>query len=472
MYLWIVAAVLLVIIILNLFNKIHVVHPVIIALYLPFAVNIPLLVGLLLHFYGTSHIVVMIVLGIESLYFWVRMNIFPIYDNVKMGLRLKALAGARPIAAASIYISIFQLIFLIFFFNAFKYMGISSYFLIANIIYSICCCLVLFLNGTLRAFICSRRLGVVRRVVLLFTMWIPVLNWIIWATSSHLIKQEYSQARERIIWEETIPENDNCRTKYPILMVHGVGFRDLQMYNYWGRIPRFLKRFGADLHYGNQEGLATIEQNGEYIKKRIEEIIIETGAEKVNIIAHSKGGLDARYAISSCGMGDKVASLTTMNTPHHGCKFADVAYKKVKGRIYNRLSKIGDTAFRIYGDVNPDFYNTMIQFRTSDSEEFNNNNPDHPGIYYQSYMSVMKKAKSDSTLSIPFMLIKHLGEENDGLVSISSAQWGEFRGVFRNKNVRGISHADIIDLHREDIKGFNVFEVYINLVSELKTKGF
>ena len=49
----------------------------------------------------------------------------------------------------------------------------------------------------------------------------------------------------------------------------------------------------------------------------------KTGCGKVNIIAHSKGGLDSRYAISKLGSDKYVASLTTINTPHHGCLFAE-----------------------------------------------------------------------------------------------------------------------------------------------------
>ena len=51
--------------------------------------------------------------------------------------------------------------------------------------------------------------------------------------------------------------------------------------------------------------------------------------EKVNIIAHSKGGLDSRAAIAHCGMAPYVATLTTINTPHRGCIFAEYLLGKV-----------------------------------------------------------------------------------------------------------------------------------------------
>ena len=44
-----------------------------------------------------------------------------------------------------------------------------------------------------------------------------------------------------------------CATKYPILMVHGVFFRDFRYLNYWGRIPAELEKNGARIFYGNRQ---------------------------------------------------------------------------------------------------------------------------------------------------------------------------------------------------------------------------
>src|SRR5436190_277798 len=50
---------------------------------------------------------------------------------------------------------------------------------------------------------------------------------------------------------------------------------------------------------------------------------------KVIIIAHSMGGLDARYMISRLGMADRVAALVTLSTPHHGSPYADWCLKNL-----------------------------------------------------------------------------------------------------------------------------------------------
>ena len=102
------------------------------------------------------------------------------------------------------------------------------------------------------------------------------------------------------------------------VMLHGIGFRDLRYFNYWGRIPKELAENGAVVYYGHQQAWGTIEDNAQIIREKILEILSENHCDKVNIIAHSKGGLDARYLISGLHMENQVASLTTVSTPHRG----------------------------------------------------------------------------------------------------------------------------------------------------------
>ena len=97
---------------------------------------------------------------------------------------------------------------------------------------------------------------------------------------------------------------------------------------------------------------------------------------------------------------------------------------------------------------------------------------DDPQVYYQSYMSLMHHAWSHILLSIPYLFIRMVDADNDGLVTEESARWGEFQGTFTNRYYKGISHGNIIDLTREDYKGFDVLETYVSIVSELKKKGF
>ena len=57
-------------------------------------------------------------------------------------------------------------------------------------------------------------------------------------------------------------------------------------------------------------------------------------------------------------------------------------------------------------------------------------------------------------------------------MTVESAMWADFQGVVTNRYLRGISHGDMIDLTREDYRGFKVLEFYIQLVTKLKEGGF
>lgn len=235
--------------------------------------------------------------------------------------------------------------------------------------------------------------------------------------------------------------------KYPILFVHGMGFRDHKRLCYWGRIPREFEKLGCKIYYGNQDSNASVETNGMHIKKRIEEILNETGAEKVNIIAHSKGGLDARYAISTLGMVDKVASLTTMSSPHNGSKTVDFLMK-CPDIIVRFVGFCTDCWFRILGDKHPESYKCFKTFTTKEAETFNKNNPDAQEVYYQSYAFVMKNPTSDIFMWLTNFAVNIFEGENDGLVTPQNAEWTNFKGIYRGNGRRGISHCDEVDMRR------------------------
>ena len=61
---------------------------------------------------------------------------------------------------------------------------------------------------------------------------------------------------------------------------------------------------------------------------------------------------------------------------------------------------------------------------------------------------------------------------NDGLVGEKSFSWGERYEFINPGGSRGVSHGDMIDLNQENFDSFDVREFYVQLVHELKEKGF
>ena len=180
-------------------------------------------------------------------------------------------------------------------------------------------------------------------------------------------------------------------------------------------------------------------------------VLAETGAEKVNIIAHSKGGLDSRYAISCLGMDKYVATLTTINTPHKGCDMVDYLLKGPGSSGLHREAVQQDI---LPGRLRPDFLAGVRDLSAEKAKSYDSLMPDSPEVSYRSVMSVMSRAGSAGfPLNIGYRLIKKLnGPNNDGLVWEESAKHGSSYRLVTTARKRGVSHGDVIDLMRENIE--------------------
>lgn len=463
---------------LDISKKIHLLHKNFMNIYFIFAPHIVLL-GYLFSThtkFGLSNPIfkwiIMTLIVLFSLYIWFKINIVPNTKKQIVKIRLRIMLGGRRLIFYGLYVACVQsLIYIIGLNIVIQDLIVPRHIFIIDIIVVILNAIILLVNGMLRILCTSRRLNIVKRYIVAFMALIPVINVFVMLYASYIARVEYDHECYKVVNNEARVDSAVCKTKYPLVLVHGVGFRDLKYINYWGRIPNELLRNGATVYYGNQEAWGTVEYNAQDIKDKILKIVKETGTEKVNIIAHSKGGLDARYMISRLEMGNYVASLTMMSSPHRGCKFVDVACK-IPDKVYKAIARLVDKYYRFLGDKNPDFYTASRQFATFHSEKFNEEVKDVDKVYYQSYATVVKNFFSDYMVTLPYILVKLTEGENDGLVAINSAKWGEFKGILRNKYWRGISHGDIIDLRRDDYRGFDVVEKYVEIVSKLKNQGY
>lgn len=331
----------------------------------------------------------------------------------------------------------------------------------------------LFWHGIICVYLASYRLGLKKRIIGILCGFVPIANIIM---LNRIIKTVFEE--ERI---ETLREAEKrnevkmqlCKTKYPILLVHGVFFRDRKILNYWGRIPKELEINGAKIYYGNHQSAASVADSAKELSARIEKIVRSTGCEKLNIIAHSKGGLDCRYAMRFLGMDKYVASLTTVNTPHRGCEFADYLIDELPPDIVHTIERFYNRMSKRLGDHNPNFMAAVNDLTAKacivrDSEMTLPTN-----VFCQSVGSVLSKAEGGRfPMNFSYVLVKHFNGDNDGLVSENSFAWGEKYVLLRNGDGDGISHCDIIDLNRTDIEGFNVRDFYISLISDLRARGF
>lgn len=333
--------------------------------------------------------------------------------------------------------------------------------------------LTVFWVGIILVYVSSTQLGIKWRVWGAVCGWIPIVHLFMLGKIIRVTSEEVRTEQAKNDLNAARASEKICATRYPILFVHGVFFRDFEHLNYWGRIPGELEKNGAVCYYGNHNSAAAVKDSAVELRERIREIVEKTGCERVNIIAHSKGGLDSRCAISLEGMGPYVASLTTINTPHRGCEFADYLLSKIPKAQQQMVAKTYNAAAAKLGDIHPDFLAAVYDLTHAKCMERNEQVQDSPLVYYQSFGSKLTKAVSGRfPLNFTHPLVKYFDGANDGLVGEASFPWGDHYQFLTNTKKRGISHADMIDLNRENIPGFDVREFYVQLVADLKKKGF
>ena len=331
---------------------------------------------------------------------------------------------------------------------------------------------IIFWIGIILTYTTSVQLGIKIRVLGIVFGWVPIAHLIMLGKIIKTCSEEVRFEKAVIKRDAERKDEEVCRTKYPILLVHGVFFRDFKHLNYWGRIPKELEKNGATIFYGEHNSASAVRDSAVELEARIREIVRQTGCEKVNIIAHSKGGLDSRAMIDRDP--SLVASLTTINTPHRGCEFAEYFINKVPEKTRLAIARKYNFCAAKLGDRDPDFVSAVRDLTSSACVQINEEIKDAPGVYYQSVGSVLQKAASGKfPLNFTYHLVKWFDGENDGLVGVDSFAWGENSILLKNeKSRRGISHGDVIDLNRENIYGFDVREFYVQIVRDLKEKGF
>jgi len=256
-------------------------------------------------------------------------------------------------------------------------------------------------------------------------------------------------------------------TNYPVVLVHGLCDKNVPFKKAFGSIAKFLRRQGICVCVTNQDGVGSIQSNALQLKAEIEAICQQYACEKVNIIAHSKGGLDARCMITGLDMASRVASLTTLSTPHHGSRLSASILRFPKW-LLRPACFFTNLFYRMLGDRNPDILSAARDLTDTAMADFNLRTPNHPAVYYQSYSSQASKANA-FLVYLPYQISRYCEQdETDGLVSVRSSQWGNYRGQIHGN----LNHLQIIALYGTRKKRLSVAKFYLQIITQLRDMGF
>jgi triacylglycerol lipase len=245
----------------------------------------------------------------------------------------------------------------------------------------------------------------------------------------------------------------------PIVLVHGLfGFAHLR-FGSWLKFDYFHGVYTAMEAAGNRVAAAWLSPTRGTAARAAELkafLLQRFPGEPVHIIAHSMGGLDARYMISKLDMAGAVLSLTTLGTPHRGSPFADWATRGVV-----RLAAPFLDILKLPRDAFDDL--TVARCKV-----FNDETPDMPQVRYYSVAGRYTVTRFSPSWHLSAPIVTKAEGPNDGIVSITSATWGEGCEVWDG------DHVSLINWPQPGVSSLpcNRLPQYSRLLGRLRDEGF
>lgn len=206
------------------------------------------------------------------------------------------------------------------------------------------------------------------------------------------------------------------KLRSPVVLVHGlfgfdkIGVAGTTIVSYFRGIPELLTAAG------NRVLIPTLTPTGgvEARAKQLKDFLLQhSPGEPVHLIAHSLGGLDARYMISCLDMAAYVLTLTTLGTPHRGTSFADWGIHRLERLIKPLLDSIGMP------------YQAFYDLTRANCARFNEKVLDATNVRYFSVGGKHTSHFLHLEWMLPHRIVTRHEGDNDGVVSLHSAKYGE-----------------------------------------------
>ena len=303
-------------------------------------------------------------------------------------------------------------------------------------------------------------------------------------------------------------------TKYPILLHHGFNASRTNGWAFYGVVDA-LARDGQEASTTEVEPFHGVPVRAATLAKQVDAAIdahcrnspqkdVCKSQTKINLVAHSMGGLDARWLVSQLGYGDRIATITTISSPHGGTAIADTALGLLSSdRVNDAVSALagyfGKTFTADDLAANTDLRAALESLSEANVAAFDAQTPDDPRVEYQSWAGVSRlvggprlaasqadlrdvcedlvfgsPARADfmnAQLAIPGEVVGHFGDEfQDGMVTVVNAKHGTFRGCFPGDHLDEVGQP-----HREGAVPYTGFDhrvFYRNLATDLASRGY
>ena len=210
----------------------------------------------------------------------------------------------------------------------------------------------------------------------------------------------------------------------PIILHHGLfgtgSFRG---------IDRAIADAGHPVFVSTVHPTAGIEKRARQLQQWILSVAPQFSGRRAVLMAHSMGGLDARFMLSHLGMAEYFDALVTISTPHRGSPYADWCAQHLGRKLR------GFEVVRRFGlDVDG-----VLDVTTERCARFNEQTPDVTGVRYFS-VSASVPWRALPAFGLPsWYIVQRADGDNDGLVSVKSARWATHLTTWHTDHWREIN---------------------------------
>lgn len=272
-------------------------------------------------------------------------------------------------------------------------------------------------------------------------------------------------------------------TRYPIVFLHGLAGFDslLNVMDYWLGVEDIYATHGFHAEIHSVPAFDTTYVRVEGWDDILGELVGDGVGRRFNLIGHSQGGLDSRYLASLLDPDHRIVTITTISTPHQGSSVAGALSRAMDGLPFDGalINAIVDMGVNLFGVEGADLAGQLEQMDPDNMVQFNLDVPDRDDVHYFSWAGkscrslqfVCQFEQEGETVSSYFHL-SHLYMEveegdNDGLVAVESARWGQFLGVIPADHMDEVGHK--FDLSNQP---FRAAEFYLDEARRLALGGF
>jgi triacylglycerol lipase len=290
---------------------------------------------------------------------------------------------------------------------------------------------------------------------------------------------------------------------YPIILMHGFGgFRDLGSLGYFFHVQNQLAATGETVYVSQAPVFDSSDARGEVVAGFVDTILATTGAAKVNLIAHSQGGLDARV-VARLRPG-RVASVTTISTPHLGTGLADLVVNDIGSLTPEVAAQFLDLlGAQLYGQGEVRARAGIEVLTHAGASRFNARVTDLPSTRYYSLAgrsalvpsTAPECAPSDGDPTQLVLLWRDTTDAinpvfaplgavigwkegsasmpapNDGVVSVASSRWGRFLGCIPADHGDEVGQPLGVPAGSFGLPAFDYLVFYRGLIDFLRAEG-